>query len=81
MPKIRFSDLPPGVVKHLKDRIREREVSLDGLKRLEQWLHSEPVAPDDYWFKDFGEFILCGYHERPSTVLSAGMVPRGEEID
>jgi hypothetical protein len=73
--------LPRGIVEHLKDRIQQRQISLDGLKRLEQWKHSEPEAPEGYWFKDFGDFILCGHGETPSTVLAAGMAPHDEEIE
>ena len=81
MPKIRFSDLPPGLWKHLLERVREREITLGDLGRLQEWVKSEPFAPDGDWYKDFGSFKLCGSGEYPKTVLTKGMAAFGRRIE
>ena len=81
MPKIRFSDLPHGLWKHLLERVREREITLGDLGRLQEWVKSEPFAPDGDWYKDFGSFKLCGSGEYPKTVLTKGMAAFGRRIE
>ena len=81
MPKIRFSDLPRGLWQHLLERVQEREISLADLARLQEWVKSEPYAPDGDWYKDFGSFRLCGSGEYPRTVLAKGMAAFGREIE
>lgn len=81
MPKIRFSNLPRALWQHLLDRVEAREVSLADLVRLQDWVKSEPVAPDGDWYKDFGSFKLCGSGEYPKTFLAGDMRPYGEEIE
>ena len=81
MPKIRFSDLPPGLWKHLLERVRQREITLGDLGRLQEWVKSEPFAPDGDWYKDFGSFKLCGSGEYPKTVLTKGMAAFGKRIE
>jgi hypothetical protein len=81
LPKIRFSELPRGLWLHLLERVREREVSLADLGRLQQWVKSDPFAPEGDWYKDFGSFKLCGSGQYPRTVLTKGMQAFGEEID
>ena len=81
MPKIRFSDLPHGVWKHLLERVQEREITLSDLGRLQEWVKSDPFAPDGDWYKDFGSFKLCGSHEYPKTVLTKDMAPFGKRIE
>ena len=76
MPKIRFADLPRGVWKPLL----EREVSLADLRRLPDWVRSEPIAPEDNWYKDFGSFKFCGSGEYPRTVLTKATTAFGQEI-
>lgn len=66
---------------HLLERISQRTIKYADLVRLQQWVASEPAAPDGNWHKDFGSFRLCGTGELPKTVLIAGMKPFGEEID
>jgi hypothetical protein len=80
LPKIRFSNLPRGVWQHLLDRVQEREITLADLSRLQEWVKSEPQAPEGDWYKDFGSFKLCGFGEYPRTVLSKGMAAFGEKI-
>jgi hypothetical protein len=81
LPKIRFSDLPHGLWKHLLERVQEREITLADLGRLQEWVKSEPFAPDGDWYKDFGSFKLCGSGEYPKTVLTKGMTAFGKRIE
>jgi hypothetical protein len=81
LPKIRFSNLPRGIWQHLLDRVQEREITLADLSRLQEWVKSEPQAPEGDWYKDFGSFKLCGSGQYPRTVLSKGMAAFGEEIE
>jgi len=80
LPKIRFSDLPRGLWQHILERVEERKISLGDLGRLQEWVRSEPVAPEGDWYKDFGSFKLCGSGEYPRTVLNKEMTPFGQEI-
>ncbi len=81
MPKIRFADLPRPVWEHLLARVASREISLDDLHRLQDWVRTGPVAPAGEWYKDFGSFFLCGSGELPKTVLMKGMIPFGTRIE
>lgn len=81
MPRIRFSNLPRSLWEHLLQRIEERRISLDDLRLLQDWVRSEPHAPDGDWYKDFGSFLLCGSGEYPKTILTKGMKPYGVEIE
>ena len=81
MPKIRFSDLPPGVWRHILERVNERRIPLADLMKLQDWAKSLPDAPEGDWYKDFGSFKLCGSGKFPKTVLLAGMKPYGQSID
>jgi hypothetical protein len=79
LPKIRFSNLPRGIWQHLLDRVQQRDTSLADLSRLQEWVKSEPYAPDGDWHKDFGSFKLCGSGEYPRTVLTRNMRVFGKE--
>ena len=81
MPKIQFSNLPRGVWHHLLQRVDERRISVADLLALQEWVKSDPVAPDGDWYKDFGSFFLCGSGGFPKTVLEKGMTPFGEPIE
>jgi hypothetical protein len=81
LPRIRFSNLPRAVWRHILDRVDERKIPLSDLQRLEAWVTSQPEAPDGDWFKDFGSFKLCGTGELPKTVLLKNMRPYGKPID
>jgi hypothetical protein len=80
LPKICFSELPRGLWQHLLQRVTERHISLSDLSRLQDWVKSEPYAPDGDWYKDFGSFKLCGSGEHPRTVLTKDMKAFGKEI-
>jgi hypothetical protein len=79
--KIRFSDLPRALWNHLLERVEQRQISLAELGRLQEWVKSEPQAPDGDWYKDFGSFKLCGSGEYPRTILTKDMKAFGEELE
>lgn len=67
--------------RHLLERVQEREITLGDLGRLQEWVKSEPFAPEGDWYKDFGSFKLCGSDEYPKTVLAKGMTAFGKRIE
>jgi hypothetical protein len=69
------------VWEHLLSRVAERKVSLGDLQRLQEWVKTEPHAPDGEWYKDFGSFYICGSGQYPKTVLAKNMAPFGEPIE
>jgi hypothetical protein len=69
------------VWQHLLQRVAERQISLADLSRLQDWVKSEPYAPEGDWYRDFGSFKLCGSGEYPRTVLTKGMKPFGKAIE
>ena len=81
MPKILWENLPREKWAHLRDRAKEREISIDDLFELAQWKSQDPDVPDGDWYKDFGTFIICGHGELPTTVLGKGMSPFGAPLD
>jgi len=60
MPKIRRQNLPPALLNHLLDRIKERQISADQLGALADWLDCEPEVPEGKWFKRLSGMIVCG---------------------
>ena len=46
MPKIRFADLPRALRQHILERVEQRQISLNDLRRLQAWVKGEPHAPD-----------------------------------
>lgn len=66
---------------HLLDRVDERKISLADLERLQEWVRSQPVAPDGDWYKDFGSFKLCGSGEYARTVPTKEMKAFGTKIE
>lgn len=81
MPKIRFSNLPKAVWEHILARVEKRQISLQDLRRLQEWVSTGPSAPEGDWYKDFGSFMICGSGEFPKTVLTKGMAPFGNRIE
>ncbi len=80
MPKIQRANLPPALLQHLLDRIRQLGVSADQLYLLADWLDSEPEVPSGRWFKRFPGFIVCGESDLIRTFLVPGQLPEGTEI-
>lgn len=80
MPEIRRAKLPPALLAHLLERIRQRQVSADQLGLLAAWLDARPVVPAGPWFKRFPGMTLCGEGELVKTFLLSGQLPYGQEI-
>jgi hypothetical protein len=80
MPKIQWEQLPREKWAHLRDRAREREISMEDLFELAEWKAQDPEVPHEDWYKDFGTFKLCGRGKYPSTFLTAGQAARGERL-
>jgi hypothetical protein len=73
-------NLPPALLDHLLDRVRQRQISPDQLGVLADWLDTEPEVPEGKWFKRFAGLTVCGEGELVKTFLSLGQVPTGTEI-
>jgi hypothetical protein len=80
MPEIRRRNLPPAVLHHLLDRIRDREISSEQLGLLADWLDRKVIVPDGRWFKRFSGMVVCGEGDLIKTFLLPGQAPTGEEV-
>jgi hypothetical protein len=80
MPRIRWTDLPEAIRKHLLLRLRDRQITEEDLLLLKLWRESQPVAPEGPWYKDFGSFKICGEGEYPKTFLLRGQPARGQRL-
>ena len=81
MPEIRRAKLPPTLLAHLLERIRQRQIPAEQLGLLAAWLDTRPVVPTGPWFKRFSGMTLCGEGELVKTLLLPGQLPFGEEIE
>jgi hypothetical protein len=81
-----FDGLPTSECKgalgrqHLFDRVAERDIRAEDLYKLKLWRESEPEAPEDPWYKDFGSFKICGEGELPETFLLKGQAAKGRSL-
>jgi hypothetical protein len=80
VPKVHRKGLPPALLAHLLDRIRERSITPDQLGLLAEWLDKEPDVPEACWFKKFSGMTVCGEDELVKTFLTVAQIPFGEEI-
>ncbi|HWD94536.1 MAG TPA: hypothetical protein VG938_19560 [Verrucomicrobiae bacterium] len=80
MPRVRRKNLPPFLLEHLLDRIRDRNISADQLGLLAEWLDSSPEVPDGRWFRKFPGMTVCGEGELIKTFLTPGQLPEGKAI-
>ena len=80
MPKIQWERLPREKWAHLRDRAKERQISLEDLFALAEWKAEDPDVPDGDCFKDFGTFKLYGTGRFPSTFLLAGQTAHGKPL-
>lgn len=80
MPQIRRSNLPPALLEHLLERIRDRQISVEQLVLLADWLATCPEVPAERWFKRFPEMIVCGEGGMITTFLRLGQVSEGKEV-
>jgi hypothetical protein len=65
---------------HLLERIKSRQISVDQLGLLADWLATEPVVPDGKWFKRFPGMTVCGESELIRTFLQTGQAAVGQEL-
>ena len=80
MPRIRRHNLPPALLNHLLDRIRSREISVEELGLLAEWLDTEPEVPEGKWFKRFSAMIVCWKGELVTTFLTRNQIATGTEL-
>ncbi|HAV63047.1 MAG TPA: hypothetical protein DCY13_11865 [Verrucomicrobiales bacterium] len=80
MPEIRRRNLPPALLQHLLDRIRDREIPAGQLGLLADWLDQKVIVPDGRWFKRFSGMTVCGEGEFIKTFLLPGQTPVGDEV-
>ena len=67
MPKVRRRNLPEALLRHLLDRIRQREITHEQLVLFAQWLDDVPEVPEGKWFKKFSGMTVCGEGELIKT--------------
>jgi len=80
MPQVRRQNLPRNLLAHLLDRIKHRNISIDQLELLANWLATAPEVPNGKWFKRFPGVTICGDGELIKTFLQPGQVAAGEEL-
>ena len=80
MPQIRRRNLPPALLKLLLERIKSRQISIEHLVLLANWLATQPEVPSGKWFKRFPEIFVCGEGELIKTFLVPGQIPTGDEV-
>jgi hypothetical protein len=81
MPQIAsWSEIPAGIRQHLVQRMHDRNIGLEDLNRLREWIESRPEVPEGDWYKDFGSFKLCGHGKYPKTFLLPGQAAIGQKL-
>lgn len=80
VPRIRRHNLPPALLEHLLERIRDRSITADQLGFLASWLDDNPEVPEGRWFKRFSGMTVCGEGELVKTFLIVGQVADGQEL-
>lgn len=58
----------------------QREITVEHLGLLNDWLDTQPEVPHGRWFKRFPGMIACGEGELLKTFLRLGQIPSGEEV-
>ena len=81
MPQLALWDqFPPALRRHLAERMRERDISLEDLYQLRLWVDTRPEVPEGEWFRNFGSFKLCGKGRFPRTFLLPGQTAKGQQM-
>ena len=80
MPRIRRADVPPGLLRHLLDRIRTRVITEEQLGLFNDWVLTDPEIPEGKWFRRFPGLIACGEGKLVKAFLRAGQVATGKEV-
>jgi len=65
---------------HLLERVKSRQISVDQLGLLADWMATGPNVPYGQWFKRFPGMIICGEGEFITTFLQPGQAAMGEEL-
>lgn len=81
MPRINWQNLPAWKRRKLEDRVRAREISAADIRKLQEWIKSNPEVPDEEWCKDFGSFKVVGNGAEPSTFLTESQSCWGKKLD
>ena len=81
MPKVRRKNVPEAVIRHLLQRIRDREISSKALQVFSAWLDRNPEVPHGKWFKRFTEMTVCGEGELVLTFLTPQQTATGDEVN
>jgi len=80
VPRIRRHGLPRDLWAHLLERIKSRQISVEQLGLLADWLAAEPEVPVGKWFKRFPGLTVCGEGELIRTFLRTEQSAIGEEL-
>ena len=70
MARIDWTRLPAWKRRKLEDRVRTREITAADIRKLQEWIQTDPEVPEDDWCKDFGSFKVAGKGSEPSTFLT-----------
>lgn len=81
MPKIRRTNTPPALFRHLLDRIQERKIPAEQVMLFARWLDTEPEVPEGLWYKRFSGMIVCGEGDLVETFLLPGQHPEGKRVE
>ena len=81
MPRIKRTNVPPCILRHLLDRIHDRGIPATQLEELARWLDREPEVCAGEWYKRFSGMIVCGEGEWVKTFLLPSQAPKGKRID
>jgi hypothetical protein len=80
VPKVHRRGLPPKLFQHLLDRVEEREITVEELFQLLNWLERNPEVPTAPWFKRFAKFTVCGDGALIKTFLTPKQTAVGSEV-
>lgn len=80
MPKIQRSGVPPDLLRHLLQRTREREITMEALQQILRWVESNPTVPPGDWYKRFPGVTVCGRDSLVRTLLTPQQSAVGIEV-
>jgi hypothetical protein len=80
MPKVRRRGIPVQLLEHRLERIRIREIPMDQLALLAEWLDRQSEVPTGKWSKRFPGMIVCGEADLVKTLLLPHQTVLGDEI-
>ena len=80
MPKIRREKIPRALLRHLLERVDDRQINTPQLRLVLAWVESEPIVPIGNWYKRFQGVTVCGNGELVKTFLTPTQTPMGTEL-